>query len=201
MWCPIQKLGSFDVDWYSAGIHNFVVFVHFSKLTHKCALFVKEWKESVWSSMRCLTTSSSYSQTLMKYVNVVQETISSFLSQVEYEKRSKIPRQVVHTATSIWSMLLCGSMKKKSWDPMLWVCVHFIKVACIITKKQLSTLLSHLETCISSKFSTDISYNSPTTPIFACQVPGDNWKYAGRQNEWIFVMQHGDRSQFGVDGR
>ncbi len=33
----------FGVDWYSAGTHNFVVFVKFSKLTHKCALFVKEW--------------------------------------------------------------------------------------------------------------------------------------------------------------
>ena len=41
-WCPIQELGSFfGVDWYSASTHYFVVFVHFSKLTHKCALFVK----------------------------------------------------------------------------------------------------------------------------------------------------------------
>ncbi len=33
----------FGVDWYSAGTHNFVGFVYFSKLTHICALFFKEW--------------------------------------------------------------------------------------------------------------------------------------------------------------
>ena len=43
LWCPIQELELlFGVDGYSASTHNFVVFVHFSKLTHKCALFVKE---------------------------------------------------------------------------------------------------------------------------------------------------------------
>ncbi len=44
LWCPIQELELFfGVDGYSASTHTFVAFVHFSKLTHKCALFVKEW--------------------------------------------------------------------------------------------------------------------------------------------------------------
>ncbi len=66
----MQELGSFfSADWYSASTHNFVVFVHFSKLTHKCALFVKEWnsgdKGKCLEQRECMTTSSRYSQTLI----------------------------------------------------------------------------------------------------------------------------------------
>ncbi len=113
LWCPIQELGSFfNVDWYSSITHNFVVFVHFFKLTHICALSVKEWnsvaKGKHLEQHECLTTSSRYSHTLRK-----ESTISAI-------PHFTLKEQLLTVCLFLWR--IGGSILMVQYEVSLWAC-------------------------------------------------------------------------------